>query len=369
MADAALAMVKYLTVFRLDLAASIRRRPIRDHFDFVALVARLDALILEIGRNHFFSLGRRAIEMNQVTLLEIRRRLSVAAFRQWLDQQRAKYASELAQIDSILRPFWAGNAGLDFAKIEFEVDAVIDLALARHPEHLLRAEISLEGAAFFIATAGRAQVIHRLGIDRKIAHCRTVLGRHVADRGPIRQRQRSGACAVKFNKLPDHLLRAQHLGDVQCEIRGGNAFAQRAGHMHADDFGREEVDRLAEHAGFRFNAANAPTDDTEAVDHRRVGVGSHQRIRVEKIARMEHALGEILKVDLVHDADARRDEAESLERLLSPFQKFVALAVAFEFHVHVQAQGRGGSGEINLHGVIDDEIDRHERLNDFRLAA
>ena len=27
------------------------------------------------------------------------------------------------------------------------------------------------------------------------------------------------------------------------------------------------------------------------------------------------------------------------------------------------------AGEIDLHGVIDDEIDRHERLDDFRIAA
>ena len=30
---------------------------------------------------------------------------------------------------------------------------------------------------------------------------------------------------------------------------------------------------------------------------------------------------------------------------------------------------RRGAGEIDLHGVIDDEIDRHERLDDFRIAA
>ena len=258
---------------------------------------------------------------------------------------------------------------MDVAKVEFEVDAVIDLALARHAEHFLRAEIILEGAALLIGAAGRPQIIHRLGIDRKIAHRRTVLGRHVADRGAIRQRQRSRACAVKFDKFPDHFLRAQHLGDVQREIGGGNAFAQRAGHVHADDFRREEINRLAEHAGFRFDAANAPANDAEAVDHRRVGVGADERIRIKEIAGMEHAFGEIFEIHLVHDADARRHEAESLEGLLPPFQKFVALAVAFEFHVHVQAQGRGGAGEIHLHGVIDDEIDRHERLDDFRIAA
>ena len=31
------------------------------------------------------------------------------------------------------------------------------------------------------------------------------------------------------------------------------------------------------------------------------------------------------------------------------------------------AQGRGGAGKINLHRVIDDKIDRHERLDNFGL--
>ena len=83
----------------------------------------------------------------------------------------------------------------------------------------------------------------------------------------------------------------------------------------------------------------------------------------------KHALGEILEIDLVDDADARRDEAESFERLLAPFQKFVTLAVALEFHFHVEPQRLGRAGEIDLHRVIDHEIDRHERLDDFRIAA
>ena len=69
------------------------------------------------------------------------------------------------------------------------------------------------------------------------------------------------------------------------------------------------------------------------------------------------------------DADARRHQTESLEGLLAPFEKLVTLSVALEFHVHVQPQRRGRTGEIDLHGVIDDQIDRHERLDDFRIAA
>ena len=83
----------------------------------------------------------------------------------------------------------------------------------------------------------------------------------------------------------------------------------------------------------------------------------------------EHAFREIFEIHLVHDADARRNELESFERLLAPFQKLVALAVAFEFHVEIQSQRLRGTKKVDLHGMIDDEIDRHERLNNFRIAA
>ncbi len=71
----------------------------------------------------------------------------------------------------------------------------------------------------------------------------------------------------------------------------------------------------------------------------------------------------------MHDPDAGRDEAESLEGLLTPLQKFVTLAVAFELHLHVQTQRLGRAGEIDLDRMIHDQIDRHERLDDFWIAA
>ena len=197
-------------------------------------------------------------------------------------KQRSKCVAELRQIDAILRTLRAGDARLHIAEIEFEIDAVIDLALARHAEHFLRAEIIFERGALLVGAAGRAQIIHGLLIDREKAHRRAILRRHVADRRAIRQRQRSRACAVKFDELADHFLRAQHLRDVQREIGRGHAFAQRAGQMHADDFRREKINRLTEHARFRFDAADAPADDAEAVDHRRVRIGADERVRDNK---------------------------------------------------------------------------------------
>ena len=55
---------------------------------------------------------------------------------------------------------------------------------------------------------------------------------------------------------------------------------KRAGQMHADHVRREKINRLAEHARLGFDAADAPADDADAVDHGRVRIGADQRVRV-----------------------------------------------------------------------------------------
>src|SRR5438477_629409 len=138
--------------------------------------------------------------------------------------ERAKSLGELRQIDSILRALRSGYAWLDLAKIQFQIDAVIDFALARHAEYLLRAKIIFERGALLIAATGGAQIIDRFLIDRKITDGCAVLRRHVADGGAIRHGQGRGAFAIKLHELPDYFLRPQHLGDVQDEIRCSDAF-------------------------------------------------------------------------------------------------------------------------------------------------
>src|SRR5205809_7995506 len=71
----------------------------------------------------------------------------------------------------------------------------------------------------------------------------------------------------------------------------------------------------------------------------------------------------------MHDADSRRNELESLESLLTPLKKLVTLAIALELHVQIEFQRARRTEEIDLHRVIDNQIDRHERLDDLRIAA
>ena len=55
---------------------------------------------------------------------------------------------------------------------------------------------------------------------------------------------------------------------------GGNL----AGQLEADDLRHEHVQRLAEHHGLGLDAADAPADDAQAIDHRRVAVGADERV-------------------------------------------------------------------------------------------
>ena len=98
-------------------------------------------------------------------------------------------------------------------------------------------------------------------------------------------------------------------------------------------------DRLAEHRGLGLDAADAPAEHAEAVDHRGVRVGADAGVGVGRqlavdLAGEDHA-GQVLDVDLVHDAGARRDDLEVVERGLAPAQELVALAVALVLDLDV----------------------------------
>src|SRR6476660_6896989 len=71
----------------------------------------------------------------------------------------------------------------------------------------------------------------------------------------------------------------------------------------------------------------------------------------------------------MHDADSRWNELQSLESLLPPLEKLVTLAITFELHVQIEFQRARRTKEIDLHRVIDNQIDRHERLDDLRVAS
>ena len=81
---------------------------------------------------------------------------------------------------------------------------------------------------------GHAQVAQRLGVDREVSDRGTVLGRHVADGGAIRQGHGVQAGAEELDELVDDALLPQHLRDREHQIRGRDALAKPAVQLEAD---------------------------------------------------------------------------------------------------------------------------------------
>ena len=64
-------------------------------------------------------------------------------------------------------------------------------------------------------------------------------------------------------------------------------------------------------------------------------IGTDERIRIVDVTLAEHALREIFKIHLMHDADAGRHNLESFEGLHAPFQKLIALTIAGKFQIKI----------------------------------
>ena len=110
---------------------------------------------------------------------------------------------------------------------------------------------------------------------------------------------------------------------------------------------------MAEHCCFGFDAADAPTENADAVDHGGVGVGADDRVRIGVSVAFNvahpNALAEIFEVHLVADAGAGWDDAEILERALAPAQELIALSIALVFEFDVHREGAGAGEVIDHH--------------------
>gem|GEM_PF-4876015 len=82
----------------------------------------------------------------------------------------------------------------------------------------------------------------------------------------------------------------------------------------------------------------APADNAQAVDHRRMAVRADQTVRISNAVGREDDIGEVLEVDLMHDAGRWRDDSEIVKGLLAPAQELITLLVPLELFVDVELQ-------------------------------
>ena len=114
---------------------------------------------------------------------------------------------------------------------------------------------------------------------------------------------------------------------------------------------------MPEHRGLGLDAADAPADHADAVDHRGVRIGADQGVREHHVARPADPAEQVLEIDLMDDADAGRHDLQALEGLHAPFQEGIAFAIALELERDVPAQGVGRAIVVHLYRVIDDQVD------------
>ena len=273
----------------------------------------------------------------------------------------------LAQRHPVLGALRPGQARLDLGEIEAERVAEDGIGRGVGAEEVLLLAVALDQLHLGGRAAGPAQIGQRLVVHREEAAGRPVLGGHVGHGGAVGQAHLAEPGPVELHELLDHPRLAQELGDGEHEVGGGDAFPEPPGEPEADHLRCDHVQGLAEHDRLGLDAAHAPAEDAQPVDHRGVGVGPHQRVGEcgpgSVLGPADHDLGQELEVDLVDDAGGGRHHAEAREGLLAPPQELVALAVAFELDLRVPPQRVGAGVDVYLHRVVDHQVHGHQGVD------
>ncbi|MNC04325.1 hypothetical protein D3C75_517620 [compost metagenome] len=71
----------------------------------------------------------------------------------------------------------------------------------------------------------------------------------------------------------------------------------------------------------------------------------------------------------MHDSGCRRNGAEVVECRLRPAQEAVALLIAFKFDIHIIFKCIGCAECINHDGMVNNKINRNERIDLLRISA
>ncbi len=279
----------------------------------------------------------------------------------------------VGQRNSVLRTLRPGDRRHDIAQVQLDVLGVLRLPFRVVP-HALFLGVCLDKRQLFFAAAGHLQIVDRDLVDRENRCGGAELGTHVAQCRAVRQRHLGDAFAVELDELAHHAVLAQHLGDGEDDVGGRDAGRTLAGQLEPDNAGNQHRHRLAQHGRLGLDAADAPTQDAEAVLHRGVRVGADARVRVRdadffalpgfaRPSALPHHLGQVFDVDLVHDSGAGRHHLEVVERALAPAQELIALAVALVLDLDVALECVFAAEEIGYHGVVDHQIGGCQRID------
>ncbi len=178
---------------------------------------------------------------------------------------------------------------------------------------------------------------------------------------------------AEFDHRREHVGTAQKSGQREHDVGAHHAGARRADEAAADDARHRQADRLPEHRGRRLDAADAPAEHAEPVDHRRVAVHPDEAVGKREPAAVPLGAGDdlrqVLDVDLMDDAVARRHHAQIVELRHRPLHDAEPLAVALQLRVEVARERIGRAGEVDANRMVDHEIGRYHRIDASRVEA
>ena len=265
-----------------------------------------------------------------------------------------------------LRP---GQARDDGTEVEFQRVRIDGLAGA--PPQPLRLCVRFDERHGLSRPVGQPQIVDGFPVHGKEPAGRSVFRRHVGDGRAVGQWQLIETVAEELHEFPDHAPGPQHFHHAQHQVRRRDAFGKPPGQPEPDYLGNQHGDRLAQHRGFGFDTADAPAEYAGAVDHGGVAVGADQGVGVGRRAAVRlirpHHAGQVFQVDLVADPRAGRHDAEVVECGLAPAQEPVALFVALHLEFDVVCERLAAAEPVDHHRMVDDEIHRRQRVDDFRL--
>jgi len=258
----------------------------------------------------------------------------------------------------------SGDAGHHGGEVEFDGLGEDRLRPVGQMEEALRPGVGVDQIDVVFVPAGEAEVVEGDIVDGEDGAGGAVLGGHVADGGPVLQRDLGDPGSVELDELAHHAVLAEQLGDGEDEVGGGGAGRLAAGEAEAHHRREEHGQRLAEHGGLGLDAAHPPAQHAEPIDHGGVGVGADQGVAVgAAVVGGEDHPCEVLEVDLVTDAGAGWHHPKAVEGLLGPAQQLVALDVPLILDVDVGVVRPGGPRRLGDHRVVHHQLHRHEGVD------
>ena len=127
---------------------------------------------------------------------------------------------------------------------------------------------------------------------------------------------------------------------------------------------------MSEHHGLGFDPTDAPAEDSETVDHRRVGVGADKGVGNPQTAFLTGYAGNPLEVDLMDDTAAGGNGTEVVEALLTPLEELVSLEVALVLNLEVAlTRIRKAARDIDLDRVVYHQIYGDLWVHHLRVAT